>query len=202
MRKYIPEALDDIAQFIWKLIKNFNHTNGTMRAASLSYTLLLSFIPFTIVVFTIISWIPFTNFYINRVEHFVFTNYLPNGHDVYRQIKVFLHQSGGLSILGFSSLFLTSYMMLFSLEKHINALWLTHRRASFWKSLGIHSVFIILGPTVIIAVLLLRIYSHVFLHSSAINFILDKSVTSIVSILPCYLWLTSFCPFVFDLDLC
>lgn len=173
-----------IRHFLTRITTNFRQTSGETRAGSLAFTFLLSFVPFSIAIASILSWIPISNSYVIKVEKYFFTTYLPhNGMDAYQQLRVFINQSKHLSSLGFGSLIITSYMMLFAIEKQLNALWYARRQRTIWRSLMIHTSFIIGGPLLIVVVSLLRICSHVFLHSKLLNFFADKNLTILVTVL-------------------
>ena len=166
-----------------RIIINFDKTSGDTRAGSLAFTLLLSFIPFMISMAGLIGLLPFSNRYITRVEQYFFTNYIPHGGaQIYTQVKVFLQHSQELSIFGFSSLIVTTYLMLFSVERQLNALWHTTRQNSILNSLRTHTLFLISGFSVIGIMTVLRIYSHVFLNSPTIDFLFDQSLTTVVTI--------------------
>ena len=165
-----------------RIILNFDKTSGDTRAGSLAFTMLLSFIPFMISMAGLIGLLPFSNRYITRVEQYFFTNYIPHGGiQIYSQVKVFLQHSQELSILGFSSLIVTTYLMLFSVERQLNALWHTTRQNSILNSLRTHTLFLISGFSVIGIMTVLRIYSHVFLNSPTIDFLFDQSLTTFVT---------------------
>lgn len=176
------------SNFMLRIVSNFYNTSGTTRAGSLSFTMLLSFIPFTIsmagLFAAITKWTPFSSHYIYKVEKYFFTNYIPHsGILIYQQVKIFLQQSQNLSILGFSSLLVTTYLMLYAIENQLNALWSAKSKFSILKSLFVHSIFLLSGFTVVIGISVLSIYSHVFLQSETINFLVDRSLTSLVAIL-------------------
>lgn len=167
-----------------RIIINFEKTSGNTRAGSLAFTVLLSFIPFIISMAGIIGLLPFSNHYITRVEKYFFTNYIPHGGtQIYTQVKVFLQQSQELSWFGFSSLIVTTYMMLFAMERQLNALWHMKRQSSVFNSLRTHTLFLLCGFCVIGIMTILRIYSHVFLNSPTINFFFDQSLTTFVTII-------------------
>lgn len=171
------------SNFIYRIIYNFYDTNGTTRAGSLSFTLLLSFIPFTIAIAGVIGKLPYSNIYITKIEQYLFVNYIPHdGIELYEQIKVFLQQSHGLSWLGFSSLFVTSFLMLLSIENQLNGLWsLRKRKFSIVKSLFLYTVLIVLGFASMSGILIMSIYSHIFLKSVVLDFIIDKTLTSLLA---------------------
>lgn len=131
----------------------------------------------------VISLLPFSNTYVTKVEQYFFTNYIPHsGAQIYQQVKVFLQHADELSWVGFSSLGVTTYLMLFSIESQLNAIWRTRRERSIWQSLLTHTLFLICACVLVAAMSFMRIYSHVFLHSPSINFIADKSIPSMVTI--------------------
>lgn len=174
--------------FLLRIGYNFYKTSGTTRAGSLSFTMLLSFIPFTITmagIFTGISrWLPVSGAYIGKVERYLFANYIPHsGMLIYQQVKVFLLQSQGLSLIGFGSLIVTTYLMMYALETQLNGLWSTCSKFSLVNSLLIHTIFLVSTFVVIIIIFVLSIYTHVFLQSPTMNFLVDKSLITIVTVL-------------------
>lgn len=178
-KKSYCNALISISNFLLRISNNFYQTSGTTRAGSLSFTILLSFIPFTISMAGLVSWLPFSNKYVTKVERYFFTNYIPHGGAmIYEQVKVFLQQSHNLSILGFSSLLVTTYLMLFAVETQLNALWKVQRKFSILKSLIVYTIFLASGGIAVITISILSIYCHVFLHSATMTFITDRSLTT------------------------
>lgn len=174
--------------FILRIVYNFYKTSGTTRAGSLSFTMLLSFIPFTITmagIFTGIShWLPISSAYIGKIERYVFANYIPHsGIEIYQQVKVFLLQSQELSLIGFLSLIVTTYLMMYALETQLNGLWSASSKFSLLNSLIIHTIFLVSSFGLAIIISTLSIYSHVFLQSATMNFLIDKSLITIVTVL-------------------
>ncbi len=131
----------------------------------------------------VISLLPFSNIYVTKIEQYFFTNYIPHsGALIYQQVKIFLQHADELSWVGFSSLGVTTYLMLFSIESQLNAIWREKRDRTIMQSLFTHSIFLICATVLIGLMSFLRIYSHVFLHSPKINFIVDQSIPFLVSI--------------------
>ena len=188
MNKKITIA-QHISNFIYRILYNFYNTNGTTRAGSLSFTLLLSFIPFTITIAGLIGKLPFSNRYITEVEQYLFLNDIPHdGMQFYQHVKIFLQHSNNLSLLGFSSLMITSFLMLFSVENQLNGLWSSRtRKFSFLNSLILYFMFIILALATLAGLLILSLYSHVFLKSQILDYVIDKTLTSIIAFIMFFL---------------
>lgn len=171
------------SNFILRICTNFYNTSGTTRAGSLAFTLLLSFIPFTIFMAGLVGLLPFSNAYVSRVEQYFFTNSIPHGGiQIYNQVKVFLLHSHNLSWVGFTSFMITTYLMLFAVENQLNGLWSTHRKYSIRKSLIFHTIFLACSVVTLIILSILSIYSHVFLHSNLISFFVDKLLTKLLPV--------------------
>lgn len=178
-RKFI-----NISNFMLRISHNFYKTSGTTRAGSLAFTLILSFMPFTISIASIYSWLPFDNHNINKLEQYFFENYIPhNGMDIYDQIKIFLSQANGLSAIGFSSLAVTTFLMLFAIENQMNALWSTPPKFSFFNSLANYIVLIITTVISLSIISFLTIYTNVFLtYIPNIMYIFTKLFSVLVTI--------------------
>lgn len=165
MRKiFFNRNLISISNFMLRICYNFYKTSGTTRAGSLAFTMILSFIPFTISVASAYSWLPFANKNVNKIEKYFFINYIPhNGIEIYNQVKTFLSQAEGLSTLGFSSLAIATILMLFAIENQINALWSKPAPFNIFKSLIGYMILIIMAIVFAGSISILSIYTTVFL---------------------------------------
>ena len=135
-----------------------------MRSGSFSFTVLLSVIPFSLSVASIIGLLPISYVFTQHTERIIFSHFLPNTGDIfYQQFKYSMLQAKNLSWLGFLSLFLTAYIMFRSLEKHLNQMWhiRVHRKLRY--SLLIYFFFLFLGPIIIAVLLLLQIYAKTYI---------------------------------------
>lgn len=61
-------------RFLFKVLVNFQKAGGISCSSSLSYTLLLAFIPFSISIASISSWLPISNAIINDVQMYFLVN--------------------------------------------------------------------------------------------------------------------------------
>lgn len=169
--------------FAARIIYNLRKTDIFTRSGSLAFTILLSFIPFTISMVGIISWLPISNKLITSIQHHIFTNYVPQNasEQIYNQVKVFLHQSHHLSIFGFTTLLITTYLMIFAIEKQLNAIWHNKLQRHLSKSLINYTLFLICGLLLSATLSILKISSFV-IFSSKIVAILNQCIRTIITL--------------------
>ncbi|HLX53739.1 MAG TPA: YihY/virulence factor BrkB family protein, partial [Aquella sp.] len=139
---------------------------------------------FTISMVSVISWLPIPDSTILKILHHLFTYILPsgNGEQIYHQIKIFIHQSRHLSVLGFGSLLITTYLMIFAIEKQLNVILNNKNQRKFGHSLLIHTLFLICGIILTILVSLLQLSNLVIFNSNIIA-ILNQSISFLITIL-------------------
>jgi membrane protein len=153
--------------FLFCLWNSFYLSNGFTRVGSLSYTVLLSFIPFSISVASIIGLLPISVSFTQQVEKFTFANFLPStGESFYSQFTIFLFHSKKLSLIGFAFLLLTAFTMLRSLEKHINEMWQVKAHRSLATSALVSAALMIFGPLLLCFSIFFRLYVTKFMHFS------------------------------------
>lgn len=149
--------------FVFKVWKNFIQQGGISRVGSFSYTVILSFIPFTISIATIVNWFPMSTSVTHSMEEFIFSHFLPStGTFFYKQFMSSLTHVSKLSWFSFGSLFVTTFLMLRSLEKHINGMWHLRSHRSVPFALLIYLLFMTLGPVLVVVVLGLQILAKTF----------------------------------------
>jgi len=168
-----------------QLWRSFCLRNGITRVGSLSYTLLLSFIPFAIAVVSIISIFPVSVQIVHHFEQFLFSNFIPSSGELfYNQFKIFQAHAQQLSLISLSFLFVTVFMMLRSLEKHINQMWHIHQQRRFGMSLVVYTSLIVFGPLLLCSGIVLRLYAASYLQPNLVFSNITLHILSyIVSIL-------------------
>ena len=184
---YIRTGILVITVFINFLARLFCHFRATeifTRSGSFAFTILLSFVPFTISMVSIISWLPIPTHAIAKIQHHVFTDYLPPaaGEQIYHQVKIFLHQSRNLSVLGFGSLLITTYLMIFEIEKQLNAIWYGKLQRKLGHSLLTYTLFLICGIALSSMVSILQI-SRLVIFNSGIAAIFNQVISILITIL-------------------
>ena len=158
IRRFIPIPIQNAVDFAFRMIVNFYRSEGFMAVNSLSFSFLLSFIPFALAIASISYWSPISTKIINSSVNYVFVHFLPQtGGVLYKQFKVFLRHTTHLPWFGFIFLLITAYNLIMSVETHLNKMLHILRPRKFIFSLGLYTIFIIIGALVVYAEVYLRI---------------------------------------------
>lgn len=132
------------------LIRNFVKDNCQQKAASLTYTTLLSIVPILTVLLMILSSIPALDSVRDQISHIIYSNLLPqSGLQVSQYLDSFAEKSSNLTAIGAMALFVTSIMTLTTIERAFNEIWRVEDRSGGIKSLVRYWTIITLGPLVL-----------------------------------------------------
>lgn len=111
-------------QFLLFTINRFEHDRCRDKAASLTYTTLFAVVPMLTVFLVIISSIKALEPARQQVQHLIYTNLLPKSSIAFDQaFNSFTDKSSNLTVIGILFLFITSVMMLTSVEEAFNRIW-------------------------------------------------------------------------------
>lgn len=156
LQNSVTRFLVHLTRFTYWVGRDFYVRNGLTRAGSLAYNLLLSFVPFVIVMVGVVSFFPVFNQLIRQIENFVFANFVPHtGAVILDYIHSFQTHASGLPLISFIFLFITCMMMLLNLESNVNEMWQINQPRRFGISLLLHWALMTLGPIFLCASLLL-----------------------------------------------
>ena len=115
---------------------------------------------------SILGFLPVSNSFLISFEKFIFSHFLPNTGDFfYQQFKVSLHHAQKLSWMGFSSLFLTGFITVKTLEQHINEMWHIKEHRSISRAIWVYICFMLFGPVLVASLLILQIAAKTYLKS-------------------------------------
>lgn len=120
-----------------------------MRAAALTYTLLLSLIPLLAVCFSVFSLFIDVKKLSVEFKLFLFKHLAAGaGNMVGQTIDSFLAkvQFKTVGYVGFAALLLIALLMLGSIEDSINKIWSIRRKKQIWKRIIIYNLILFLGP--------------------------------------------------------
>ncbi len=113
----------------------------TYRAASLAYTTLLSLVPLTIVVFTILSFIPIFHGVGERMQSFVLQNLVAASANVIsKYINDFVLHVSRLSISNMIFLSVVALLMIYNINQAFSAIWPTKPRIHLSLSVLIYII--------------------------------------------------------------
>ncbi|AXI04629.1 YhjD/YihY/BrkB family envelope integrity protein [Aquirhabdus parva] len=111
-------------QFLVFLLTRYEKDNCRDRAAALTYTTMLSLIPMLTVFVVVLSSIPAFAPALNKIQGTLYGYLLPESSSTITQyLNEFSEKSANLTIIGIIFLFVTSIMMLSSIEEAFNKIW-------------------------------------------------------------------------------
>lgn len=132
------------------VVQRFREDRCTRVAGALSFTTLLALVPLTAVMFAIFSRFEIFESWMTTVQEFIYGNFVPaSGEVVSRYLQKFAANAGKLTIWGLLFLFLTSLMLMATIERVFNDIWhVPHTRKHLHRYLG-YGALLVLGPMLI-----------------------------------------------------
>lgn len=111
-------------QFIVFVIKRFEANRGREMAGSLTYTTLFAVVPMLTVFLVIISSIRALEPARQQLQQWIYSNFLPKSSVAFEQaLNAFTEKSSNLTAIGVVFLFITTVMMLSTIEEAFNRIW-------------------------------------------------------------------------------
>ncbi len=135
--------------FRW-VVQRFREDRCTRVAGALSFTTLLALVPLTAVMFAIFSRFELFQSWMMLVQEFIYGNFVPDSGEAVRlYLQKFAANAGRLTIWGLLLLFLTSLMLMATIERVFNDIWhVPHSRKRLHRFLSYGAV-LVLGPMLI-----------------------------------------------------
>ena len=132
------------------VVQRFREDRCTRVAGALSFTTLLALVPLTAVTFAIFSRFEIFESWMMMVQEFIYGNFVPaSGEAVSRYLQKFAANAGKLTIWGLLFLFLTSLMLMATIERVFNDIWhVPHTRKRLHRYLS-YGALLVLGPMLI-----------------------------------------------------
>ena len=132
------------------VVQRFREDRCTRVAGALSFTTLLALVPLTAVMFAIFSRFQIFESWMTLAQEFVYGNFVPAaGEAVNRYLQKFAANAVKLTIWGLLFLFLTSLMLMATIERAFNDIWhVPHTRKRLHRYLS-YGALLILGPMLI-----------------------------------------------------
>ncbi len=129
------------------VVQRFREDRCTRVAGALSFTTLLALVPLTAVTFAIFSRFEIFESWMTMVQEFIYGNFVPAaGETVSGYLQKFAANAGKLTIWGLLFLFLTSLMLMATIERVFNDIWhVPHTRKRLQRYLSYGAV-LVLGP--------------------------------------------------------
>ncbi|MBI5783335.1 MAG: YihY family inner membrane protein [Gammaproteobacteria bacterium] len=132
------------------VVQRFREDRCTRVAGALSFTTLLALVPLTAVTFAIFSRFEIFEAWMTMVQEFIYHNFVPAaGEAVSGYLQKFATNAGKLTIWGLLFLFLTSLMLMATIERVFNDIWhVPHTRKRLHRYLS-YGALLVLGPMLI-----------------------------------------------------
>lgn len=166
-------------QFVVFLIKNFLNDNCTQKAASLTYTTLLSLVPILTLVLVTLSLIPQLASAKQQIQEAISRNLLPSaGSQVADYIQQFTSNASNLSVIGAVALLFTTLSMLFTIERAFNEIWRVEKKETTLFNLLRYWAIVTIAPFVLGTAFIVSstVQSLSFLNQSFGGYAIDWAV--------------------------
>ncbi|WP_367105751.1 YihY family inner membrane protein [uncultured Psychrobacter sp.] len=137
-------------QFLKFLTRHFFEDDCQQKAASLTYTTMLSIVPILTVLLMILSSVPALASVRAQIYDLIYSNLLPQSSlQVSKYINNFAEKSTNLTAIGIVILFVTTIMTLTTIERAFNQIWRVEDRSGGIKSMLRYWTIVTMGPIVL-----------------------------------------------------
>ncbi|WP_280154833.1 YihY family inner membrane protein [Piscinibacter sp. XHJ-5] len=120
-------------------------------AGSLTFTTVLSIVPFLAVSLALLTRFPVFRQFERAIEDYLLKSLLPA--DISRTVLKHLHQfaanANGLTVLGSLFVLATAMAMLLTVENALNQIWEVKRNRPFFRRIGLYLLMLAVGPPVV-----------------------------------------------------
>jgi membrane protein len=147
----MPHRLQQLGRFTLHVLRRFQEERCLQIASSLTYTTLLSLIPLLTVALTLISAFPAFSEFTSHVDDFLSENVLPEAISdvISRYIEEFTEKAARLTALGIAGLALTSFLLMYTIERAFNVIWRVSRGRGMAQRVVMYWSILTLAPALI-----------------------------------------------------
>lgn len=146
----LPFAHHAWFMYLRLLVRHFLADGCSQKAASLTYTTLLSLVPILTVVLVVFSMVPALSEVREQVQNAIYSNLLPSSSaTISEHIHNFAQKSSNLGLIGVLGLFVTTIMTLMTIEEAFNKIWRVSERSGGLSSVLRYWTMITLAPIVL-----------------------------------------------------
>lgn len=120
-------------------------------AASLTYTTLLALVPVFAIAVAMLSSMPFFEDVMVRLKIFLLLNLVPDlaGKIIVDYMEPFARNAARVTGISFAALFVMAIMVMFAVDRSINAIWRVHRSRPWVVSIMAYVVLLSMGPILV-----------------------------------------------------
>ncbi len=149
MRKVTRFAIN-FKRFVLEVARRYRDDETSMAASSLAYTALLSLVPFMSVLITVFSAMPLFEEASQQLQDFIFENFVPTtGAVIQTYILGFVEKARGLTVTMFLAVFVTSILMMHTMEKALNRIFDSKASGRFKTKLLMYWAVLTMGPLLV-----------------------------------------------------
>jgi membrane protein len=148
--KLLKLKLDTLRRFLKEIGRHYGENETSLAASSLAYTSLLALVPFMTVIVTVFSAMPLIQDVGQQIQEFIFENFVPTtGDELQQYVKGFAENSRSLSISMFLATFITSILMMHTMEKALNRIYDTKPSGNLLKKITMYWAVLTMGPLLV-----------------------------------------------------
>lgn len=141
---------DNSKYFLQELVRRYLQNETSLAASSLAYTSLLALVPLMAVLVTVFSAMPIFEDASTVLQNFIFNNFVPaSGEVVQEYISGFVEKVRSLTATLFLAVFVTSLLMMQTMEKALNRIFASKPSGRFTKKLLMYWAVLTMGPLLV-----------------------------------------------------
>lgn len=145
--------------YFQQMVHQFLDHDCPARAGALTYTTLFAVVPMMTVAYAMFSIMPAYEGISEQIESFVFENFVPSlSSAVQEKLGEFSERARGLTAAGFVFLFVTTFLLLVTVEKTFNVIWNVAEPRRGLQRLLVYWGVLSLGPPMIAGAILISVY--------------------------------------------
>lgn len=146
----LPFAKQTWFVYLRLLFRQFFEDNCSQKAASLTYTTMLSMVPIITVIVVVFSMVPALADVREQVQNAIYSNLLPSSNATIKEhLNHFAQKSSNLGLIGVIGLFVTTIMTLMTIEEAFNKIWRVSEGSGGLSSVLRYWTTITLAPIVL-----------------------------------------------------
>lgn len=146
-----PQPHDGWLSLIRHIGSELAHRNLTQIASSLTFTSILAMVPLLTVVLSIFTAFPIFQDFQLSLEEFLTSKLMPDAvsDNVMEHLNQFASKAASLTAIGSIFLFVTSVMLISTIDKAFNDIWLVKEQRPLGHRILVYWAIVTLGPLVI-----------------------------------------------------
>ena len=147
----MKSKIDTLRRFLKEVVHQFSVNESSLSASSLAYTSMLSLVPFMAVMVTVFSVFPMFEDVSGEIQDFIFKNFVPTSGEVLQEyIAGFVDKSRNMNVTMPLFVFVTSIMMMYTMEKALNRIWDTKPSGNIVKKVIMYWTVLTMGPLLVL----------------------------------------------------